>query len=168
LATQRSLVLLKNGNDDPQRGALSAVLPFRTGMRTAVIGPHYNATWAMVQPDSGDVCPSGGVDCIPSPLERIAAFNGHASHASNGHSAQAHHSANATAGAAGAAGADRQVDGTSSLTIGRLGSFLLANSHPSSRYVHRVVLVLLPTRTTACVHTHTACASCFRAFTCVA
>ena len=71
LATQRSLVLLKNGNDDLQHGALTTVLPFVAGKATAVIGPHYNASWVMVQPDSGDVCPSGGVDCISTPIERI-------------------------------------------------------------------------------------------------
>ena len=70
LATQRSLVLIKNGDK------LQPVLPLARGKSTAVLGPHHNATWALIQDDTGDTCPSGGVDCIPSPLEMIARYSG--------------------------------------------------------------------------------------------
>ena len=94
LATQRSLVLLKDGQRMSGRAntstgvgsrratadaaALSAprtVLPLAVGARTAVLGPHYNASWVLVQPDSGDVCSSGGLDCIPTPISQIARLN---------------------------------------------------------------------------------------------
>jgi hypothetical protein len=69
LATQRSLVLLKDG------AAGGSVLPLKIGTSTAVLGPHYNASWVMVQPDAGDACPSGGIDCIPTPIGEITRFN---------------------------------------------------------------------------------------------
>jgi hypothetical protein len=85
VATQRSLVLLKNGGrsnsgeggSTPTTNAHNeqSVLPLTLGASTAVIGPHYNASWVLIQPDSGDVCPSGGVDCIPTPIGMIKRFN---------------------------------------------------------------------------------------------
>lgn len=82
LATQRSLVLLKDGTRMANGGAgtgqstpTGGILPFAVGVPTAVLGPHYNASWVMVQPDSGDVCPSGGLECIPSPVDEIRRAN---------------------------------------------------------------------------------------------
>ena len=44
LATQRSLVLLKDGGSDGSaENAARGVLPLKVGASTAVIGPHYNA-----------------------------------------------------------------------------------------------------------------------------
>lgn len=90
LGTQRSLVLLKDGERmsgsggagnpsmSAQRrdhGNVTTVLPLAIGVRTAVLGPHYNASWVLVQTDSGDVCPSGGIDCIPTPIHQLRRFN---------------------------------------------------------------------------------------------
>eukprot|EP01043_Picozoa_sp_COSAG02_P003232 COSAG02_NODE_78_length_40609_cov_19.893730_17_plen_632_part_00 len=81
LATQRSLVLLKDGTRmatggaGTSHGTPAGILPFAAGVPTAVLGPHYNASWVMIQPDSGDVCPSGGLDCIPSPVDEIRRAN---------------------------------------------------------------------------------------------
>ena len=44
VATQRSLVLLKDGGSDGSaENAAGGVLPLKVGASTAVIGPHYNA-----------------------------------------------------------------------------------------------------------------------------
>ena len=51
------------------------VLPLTAGKRTAVVGPHFNASWVLVQPDTGDTCPSGGLDCIPTPFDMISRYN---------------------------------------------------------------------------------------------
>ena len=51
------------------------VLPISAGKRIAVIGPHANASRALIQVDTGKICPSGGFDCVASPLAAIDALN---------------------------------------------------------------------------------------------
>lgn len=65
LATQESIVLLKN----------TGVLPLAPGSRIAVVGPHANATTAMVGNYLGQICPSNAFECIQSPFQAIAALN---------------------------------------------------------------------------------------------
>ena len=66
LATQKSLVLLKN----------SGVLPLSPGKKVAVVGPHANATTALVGNYLGQICPSNNFECIKSPFQSIADING--------------------------------------------------------------------------------------------
>ena len=68
LATQESMVLLKNSG--------GSVLPLRRGGRLAVIGPHANATSAMVGNYLGQLCPDNSFRCIVSPYLALAAANG--------------------------------------------------------------------------------------------
>jgi beta-glucosidase-like glycosyl hydrolase len=72
-AAAESLVLLQN----PRRSAApaSAVLPLARGQRIAVIGPHGNATRALIQVDTGMICPDNGFGCVTSPFAAIARLN---------------------------------------------------------------------------------------------
>ena len=71
-AARESLVLLQN----PIKATKSAVLPFsRTGLKVAVIGPHANASWALIQVDTGMICPDNTFSCVETPLEAITKLN---------------------------------------------------------------------------------------------
>jgi len=65
-------VLLKNG---ASAAGSKAVLPLKAGVATAVLGPHFNASFVLIQPDTGDTCPSGGLDCVRTPVEMIRKYN---------------------------------------------------------------------------------------------
>lgn len=65
-ATQQSMVLLKNDKN---------TLPMARGKKIAVIGPHTNATRALVGNYIGQICPDGSFDCVVSPCAAIAAAN---------------------------------------------------------------------------------------------
>ena len=69
LATRQSLVLLKHSAGAP------GALPWAPGARIAVLGPHANATTALVGNYLGQLCPDDGFDCIASPYSAIAAIN---------------------------------------------------------------------------------------------
>ena len=69
LATRESMVLLKHS-----RGARGA-LPWAPGMKIAVLGPHANATTALVGNYLGQLCPDDGFDCLASPFTAIRALN---------------------------------------------------------------------------------------------
>ncbi len=66
LATQSSMVLLKHDGK---------TLPLPVGKKIAVIGPHGNATMALVGNYLGQLCPDNKFDCIVSPLQALAAAN---------------------------------------------------------------------------------------------
>jgi len=66
LATQESMVLLKNDG---------ATLPLAKGRRLAVIGPHANATMALVGNYLGQLCPDNKFGCIISPFAALTAAN---------------------------------------------------------------------------------------------
>jgi beta-D-xylosidase 4 len=68
LATRESMVLLKNA---PGAGAL----PWAPGMKIAVLGPHANATTALVGNYLGQICPDDGFECIQSPFGAIRTLN---------------------------------------------------------------------------------------------
>eukprot|EP01060_Flectonema_neradi_P008815 TRINITY_DN1630_c0_g1_i10.p1 TRINITY_DN1630_c0_g1~~TRINITY_DN1630_c0_g1_i10.p1 ORF type:complete len:793 (+),score=139.33 TRINITY_DN1630_c0_g1_i10:40-2379(+) len=61
-ASQESMVLLKN-NDK--------TLPFQTGKKYAVVGPHYQAQQDLVGDDIGQLCPDGKYDCYEDLLSAI-------------------------------------------------------------------------------------------------
>ena len=67
LATRESMVLLKNS---PKGG-----LPWSTGMKIAVLGPHANATTALVGNYLGQLCPDDEFDCLDSPFSSIKSLN---------------------------------------------------------------------------------------------
>ena len=82
-AAAESLVLLQNPtrsvveSPEASTGAESssapvwqtpAVLPLARGQRIAVIGPHGNATRALIQVDTGMICPDNGFGCVTSPF----------------------------------------------------------------------------------------------------
>jgi len=69
LATRESVVLLKN---DVSAGL---GLPFSKAKNTAVIGPHAQATKALVGNYLGEICPHNSFDCVVSPLEAITKLN---------------------------------------------------------------------------------------------
>ena len=99
LMTQQTAVLLRNplrntsGKTDTSSGSGSAVLPFKKGLKVAVIGPHGNATKEMVGNYLGQLCPGstdaddgslhastnpsgdGGFSCVSSPFKSISAAN---------------------------------------------------------------------------------------------
>ena len=60
-AAQESMVLLKNDN----------VLPFPTGKKYAVMGPHYNAQSQLAGNYLGQLCPEGGFSCVESLLDSM-------------------------------------------------------------------------------------------------
>lgn len=67
-ATKQSMVLLKNDDN---------TLPFKVGSNIAVLGPHGNATRAMVGNYLGQICASGQNDfsCITTPFQAISEQN---------------------------------------------------------------------------------------------
>ena len=65
LAAQESLVLLKN----------DGTLPLARGKAIAVIGPHGNATLALVGNYLGQICPSNKFECLTSPYDALVAAN---------------------------------------------------------------------------------------------
>eukprot|EP00045_Choanoeca_perplexa_P012180 m.131922 g.131922 ORF g.131922 m.131922 type:complete len:777 (-) comp15917_c0_seq1:291-2621(-) len=67
LHTLESMVLLKNDKD---------TLPFATGKKTVVIGPHAKAQAAMAGNYLGQLCPADNFDCITSPFDAMATING--------------------------------------------------------------------------------------------
>ncbi|EOD18267.1 hypothetical protein EMIHUDRAFT_447998 [Emiliania huxleyi CCMP1516] len=71
-AAAASLVLLQNPTS--RRGG-GPILPLAPGKRIAVLGPHANATRALIQVDTGKVCASGGFECVTSPLAALADRN---------------------------------------------------------------------------------------------
>ena len=108
--TLQSIVLLRNpirptaksagavagareGSEKVLEVSASSVLPFKAGMKVAVIGPHANATKEMVGNYLGQICPSspsgggagglsrttphgdGGFGCVKSPYAAIAELN---------------------------------------------------------------------------------------------
>ena len=77
-AAQQSIVLLQNKqlNNDTDQSKRARVLPLPTKQRIAVIGPHTNATTALLGSYRGWRCPSGiDDDCILTPLAAIAQRN---------------------------------------------------------------------------------------------
>ena len=62
-----------------------SILPLKPGSRVAVIGPHGNASDALIQHDSGLICPGkhwshndndpSMFDCVESPFQAISAAN---------------------------------------------------------------------------------------------
>ena len=66
LATQSSMVLLKHDGK---------TLPLPIGRNIVVIGPHGNATMALVGNYLGQLCPDNKFNCIVSPLQALAAAN---------------------------------------------------------------------------------------------
>ena len=81
-AAEQSIVLLQNNHAASapsftgKKQSSSPVLPLSTGQTIAVIGPHVNATTALLSTYRGWRCPSGvDEDCIVTPLAAIAAAN---------------------------------------------------------------------------------------------
>jgi hypothetical protein len=73
LVTRESMVLLQNDNSDG-RG-----LPFAAGKRVVVVGPHANASAALVGNYLGQLCPGDEVSdlsCVETPVEAIRRLNG--------------------------------------------------------------------------------------------
>lgn len=78
-AAAASFVLLQN----PHRRATTVdatearapILPLSQGMRIAVIGPHANATRALIQVDTGKICPDGSFECVTPPFAALAELN---------------------------------------------------------------------------------------------
>jgi beta-glucosidase-like glycosyl hydrolase len=69
-AAEESLVLLQRSE--------SQILPLKSddkGRTIAVIGPHGNANRAMIQVDTGKICPDGLFDCVESPFQAIQRMN---------------------------------------------------------------------------------------------
>lgn len=66
LATLSSMTLLKNDGN---------TLPIPTGSKIAVIGPHSNATSALVGSYLGQLCDDDSLNCITSPFQAIASMN---------------------------------------------------------------------------------------------
>ena len=66
LATLSSMVLLKNAG---------GTLPLAKGRRIAVVGPHANATDALVGNYLGQLCPDDTLGCVESPFAAIAKAN---------------------------------------------------------------------------------------------
>lgn len=64
-AALSSMVLLKN----------DGTLPLKKGSRIAVIGPHGNATLALVGNYLGQICPSNKFECLTSPYDALLAAN---------------------------------------------------------------------------------------------
>jgi len=58
-------------------GGGGRVLPLRAGSKTAVLGPHYNASWVLVQPDTGASVPSPKQPTNPSGQSWSRAGGGH-------------------------------------------------------------------------------------------
>jgi len=65
-AALQSIVLLKNS---------VGVLPLKTGISLALLGPHVHCRGAFLSSYHGERCPSGNTDCIKSPFEAIRAAN---------------------------------------------------------------------------------------------
>ena len=65
-AALQSIVLLKNEQ---------STLPFKKGLKLALVGPHVDAHEVFMSNYHGDRCVGGGFDCIPSPMEAITAAN---------------------------------------------------------------------------------------------
>eukprot|EP00041_Stephanoeca_diplocostata_P032218 m.1026122 g.1026122 ORF g.1026122 m.1026122 type:complete len:760 (+) comp24107_c2_seq13:156-2435(+) len=65
-ASKQSIVLLKNDGN---------ILPLKRGQTVAVIGPHFNATEALISNYHGDRCADSTFDCIETPLAAIAKAN---------------------------------------------------------------------------------------------
>ena len=76
-AAAESLVLMANPPRASNSGAAADanVLPFAAGTKVAVIGPHGNASFALIQVDTGRICASGGFDCFETPLDSIKRIN---------------------------------------------------------------------------------------------
>lgn len=66
LATLSSMVLLKNAG---------GTLPLKKGVRVAVVGPHANATDALVGNYLGQLCPDDTLACVESPFTAIQRAN---------------------------------------------------------------------------------------------
>jgi beta-D-xylosidase 4 len=66
LATRSSMVLLQNNG---------SILPLAPGQKVAVIGPHANATAALVGNYLGQLCYDDSTDCIQSVFQAIQQFN---------------------------------------------------------------------------------------------
>jgi xylan 1,4-beta-xylosidase len=65
LATQSSMVLLKN----------NGVLPFPLGKNIVIIGPHGNASAAMVGNYLGQICDDSSLNCVVSPYLALQSMN---------------------------------------------------------------------------------------------
>ena len=76
-AALEGLVLLKNGPAGATGLGPDSVLPFARGLKLAVIGPHGNATAALLHGYAGQVCPGGFADysCLTTPFEALRAAN---------------------------------------------------------------------------------------------
>ncbi len=76
-AAESSLVLLHNGGAGAGRTNRQEgrVLPLRAGARIAVLGPHGNASRALIQVDTGYICPSLDFSCVETPFQAIQALN---------------------------------------------------------------------------------------------
>ena len=89
-ATRQGLVLLQNGGGDRTSAAhrpdAPAVLPFKGGLRTAVIGPHTNDRDAILGNYLGQICPKSlhSREGVSTAYEAIAEFNRKAA-AASGH-----------------------------------------------------------------------------------
>jgi beta-D-xylosidase 4 len=68
-ATRQSFVLLKHSPGVP------GALPWAPGLKIAVLGPHANASTALVGNYLGQICPDNKFDCLDSPYTAIAAAN---------------------------------------------------------------------------------------------
>eukprot|EP00041_Stephanoeca_diplocostata_P027569 m.760704 g.760704 ORF g.760704 m.760704 type:complete len:805 (-) comp23202_c0_seq2:335-2749(-) len=76
-AAQESLVLVRNptharASSDNSSGA---ILPLTAGKKIAVIGPHGNATFSLIQIDTGIICPDKSMGCVKTPFDAIKDIN---------------------------------------------------------------------------------------------
>ena len=85
-ATRQAIILLKNDPVSSSSGSgvdaasRKPVLPFKPGLKLAVIGKHFNSTGKLSSDYSGPLChtpplPGGVETCIESPLEAFARIN---------------------------------------------------------------------------------------------
>ena len=80
-AAEESLVLLQRGSSSSSSSSSSStsnILPLNPNEKDrtiAVVGPHGNAKRALIQVDTGKICPDGLFNCVESPFEAIQKMN---------------------------------------------------------------------------------------------
>eukprot|EP00958_Prasinococcus_capsulatus_P009826 scaffold952_cov409-Prasinococcus_capsulatus_cf.AAC.44 len=69
--------MIKQKHQHTQSAADARILPFASGKKVAVVGPHFNASQALVGNYLGQACPTyGSFDCITTLLEGVVEANG--------------------------------------------------------------------------------------------
>ena len=76
IMTKESMVLMQNPKLEDGGNGNEQVLPFKLGTSVAVVGPHFNATEALVGNYLGQACPTYlSYDCIVPVLEAVSTVN---------------------------------------------------------------------------------------------